>query len=152
MKYESFVPLSNRLPLPAHLRKKLKSARRSSSPPPNNRTTSSPAHRSSPHGHHGSFSSTSPPMPFASRTSAFSTEPDRNGATSSGNPSGIVLPRASLDMLSPDRSAHSESPELISTGHLRNTRRSDGLDSLLYSGWNPDLPDPTVLEHWFVIV
>lgn len=152
MKYNFFVPLSHRLPLPAHLRKKLKSARRSSSPPPNNRTTSSPAHRSPPHGHHGSFSSASPPMPFASRTSAFSTELDRNGATSSGNPSGIVLPRASLDMLSTDRSAHSESPELISTGHLRNNRRSDALDGLLYSGWNPDLPDPTVLEHWFVIV
>lgn len=89
-------------------------------------------------------------MPFASRPSAFSTELDRNGATA-GNPSGIVLPRASLDMLSPDRSAHSESPELISTGHLRN-RASDSLNGLLYSGWNPDLPDPTVLEHWFVML
>lgn len=67
--------------------------------------------------------------------------------------SAISLARTSLDRFMP-----SESPEL----HFRNDSHSpelrilspkdnsDPFMSLLFSGWNPDLPDPPVLNHLYV--
>jgi len=65
---------------------------------------------------------------------------------------GITLPHASLalmNLIAPDspgsrfRSA-SESPELQDVSAKSN---SDPFMDLLFSGWNPDLPDPATLNH-----
>lgn len=65
---------------------------------------------------------------------------------------GITLPQASLailDLIAPDSPetrfrSSSGSPE------LQNVNAKPGSDpfmDLLFSGWNPDLPDPTTLNH-----
>ncbi|KAF8898643.1 hypothetical protein BD779DRAFT_26545 [Infundibulicybe gibba] len=76
--------------------------------------------------------------------------------SSGGQPSdlaGISLPHASLSMLnmmssggSPETRFRGEtdSPEL----HNVNKSAPDPLMDLLYMGWNPDLPDPTTLNHY----
>lgn len=65
---------------------------------------------------------------------------------------GITLPHASLalmNLIAPDspgtrfRSA-SGSPELQDISAKSN---SDPFMDLLFSGWNPDLPDPATLNH-----
>jgi hypothetical protein len=65
---------------------------------------------------------------------------------------GITLPHASLalmNLIAPDspgtrfRSA-SRSPELQDISPKSN---SDPFMDLLFSGWNPDLPDPATLNH-----
>lgn len=75
---------------------------------------------------------------------------------------GITLPQAPLSLVnlitpeSPEtRFKHiSSSPDTngaTSGGHARdgdqNEDSSDPLMGLLFSGWNPDLPDPAVLNH-----
>ncbi|KAI0051672.1 hypothetical protein FA95DRAFT_1511631 [Auriscalpium vulgare] len=94
-------------------------------------------------GHGRSFSASSPPNPLSAST-AYS--PGYDGQSSGSLPS-IALPQASLDVnaMSIDRMIHSESPELHSN---HSALRSDPLTSLIHSGWNPDLPEPTVLERY----
>lgn len=63
---------------------------------------------------------------------------------------GITLPHASLvNMMStenPETSyrSKSRSPELLNIGRRPS---SDPFMDLLFSGWNPDLPDPATLSH-----
>ena len=76
---------------------------------------------------------------------------DRQSPNAIGSPnaSGIALPHASLDIMninlnsgSPDSRYRSESssPQI-------NAKGSDPFMDLLFSGWNPDLPDPILLHH-----
>ncbi|KAJ7038108.1 hypothetical protein C8F04DRAFT_1089586 [Mycena alexandri] len=79
----------------------------------------------------------------------------RPGSVGNGSDGGISLPHASLAMMnliSPEaeaqfRGSESGSPELrtISQGS------PDPLMDLLFLGWNPDLPDPTTLNHYIDI-
>ena len=39
---------------------------------------------------------------------------------------------------------HTGSPGMVSS---QPGRHSDALSGLIYSGWNPDLPEPAVLDH-----
>lgn len=66
---------------------------------------------------------------------------------------GIVLPHASLDVLghlsptsSGSRPGSVGSPEIR---HIHSHARSvpDPLMDILFSGWDPDLPDPDTLDH-----
>ncbi|TFY79041.1 hypothetical protein EWM64_g4966 [Hericium alpestre] len=109
----------------AQLRKKLKSRRRGSSvsrsPSPNHL---SPAMTTA-----QAYSSTSSPATKFSSIGPYSPDNDRG---------------ANMHRMSIDRSTHSESPELRFNS---SGRRSDAFNSLLFSGWNPDLPDPAALDH-----
>lgn len=68
---------------------------------------------------------------------------------------GIVLPHASMSMMnlvseiSPDMSFHngSDSPDI----GLSKSSGADPFMDLLFLGWNTDLPDPTTLNHLFVV-
>ncbi|KAH9486845.1 hypothetical protein JR316_0000910 [Psilocybe cubensis] len=72
---------------------------------------------------------------------------DPNGFTESDG-GGIALPQAPLniiDLIAPDSPqtrfrSSSGSPQLQKPG-------TDPFMDLLFSGWNPDLPDPTTLNH-----
>ena len=126
------------------LRKKLKGARRNSSSP---RSVSPDL--LSPPTHHQAYSTASSPSAKVSPPDGYSPDYDRqsNGGVVS---SRISLPHASLGLgkLSLDRPYLSESPELRSKF---STGRNDALSGLLHSGWNPDLPEPVVLDHWSVL-
>ena len=77
-----------------------------------------------------------------------------SGRTPDDSPTagGIVLPHASLDVLqnlspigSDSRPASVGSPELRHPGRVRSV--PDPLMDMLFSGWDPDLPDPDTLDH-----
>ncbi|EIN14198.1 hypothetical protein PUNSTDRAFT_58483 [Punctularia strigosozonata HHB-11173 SS5] len=58
---------------------------------------------------------------------------------------GIALPRASLDM-----ATHRMPTDIMDTGRPESRSEADSPQpfmNLLFSGWNPDLPDPNVLMH-----
>src|ERR1700722_15291388 len=84
-----------------------------------------------------------------------SSAPEQHALDSLGNQlgSGISLPHASLAManLMPADNPNSRfqnengSPQMATKG-------SDPFMDLLFSGWNPDLPDPPLLNHLFVFV
>ncbi|KAF9015259.1 hypothetical protein BDQ17DRAFT_1340748 [Cyathus striatus] len=69
---------------------------------------------------------------------------------------GITLPHASLAIMnligseSPELRFRSESgsPELLNSGRKSS---NDPFMDLLFSGWNPDLPDPATLNHYIDI-
>ncbi|KAK7694814.1 hypothetical protein QCA50_002002 [Cerrena zonata] len=81
--------------------------------------------------------------------SALSNSPGKSPAASP-NGNGIVLPQASLDMGTKQFST--SSPESLyrgSTGspELRQPAGASG-GEMLFSGWDPDLPNPDVLNHY----
>jgi len=62
-------------------------------------------------------------------------------------PSGIATPNQwseTPNAVPSSKSPHTGSPGLVSSQPGRN---SDALSGLIYSGWNPDLPEPAVLDH-----
>jgi hypothetical protein len=62
-------------------------------------------------------------------------------------PCGIATPNQwpeTPNAVPSSKSPHMGSPGLISSQPVRT---SDSLSGLIYSGWNPDLPDPAVLDH-----
>lgn len=93
--------------------------------------------------------SESPTRYFHNRVrSALSNSPGKS-PVSSPNGNGIVLPQASLDMGTRHFSTNSpESQYRGSTGspELRQPAGATGME-ILYSGWDPDLPSPDVLNH-----
>lgn len=92
-----------------------------------------------PNHQHGSLNNLSP----------VSQAPSLTRPTSSA--SGISLPQASITMMnlitpdSPQQQIRSDSgsPELTAA----SKPGSDPFMDLLFSGWNPDLPDPNTLNH-----
>lgn len=74
--------------------------------------------------------------------------------TSSPNGNGITIPHAALEITSglsvdsPDSQvrASTSSPEMLQA-QASNTRGADPLMDMLFTGWDPDLPDPDVLNH-----
>ncbi|KAI0068336.1 hypothetical protein BV25DRAFT_1793002 [Artomyces pyxidatus] len=97
-------------------------------------------------GHRRTFSASSSPVNNMTTGTAYSPDYDANG---SGMLPSIALPHASLDVnsMSADRLSHSESPEM----HHKSIPRSNPLSSLIHSGWNPDLPEPAVLDHYIEV-
>jgi hypothetical protein len=82
-----------------------------------------------------------------------SSSPNRPSSVGNGSDSGgISLPHASLAMMnliSPEASdtqfrSESGSPDLRT---IASQGSPDPLMDLLFLGWNPDLPDPTTLNH-----
>ncbi len=77
-----------------------------------------------------------------------------NGRSPDGSPTGggIILPHASLDVLSqlsPD-STDSHPRGSTSSPEMRQGMQQhipDPLMDVLFSGWDPDLPDPDTLDH-----
>ncbi|RPD64963.1 hypothetical protein L226DRAFT_528244 [Lentinus tigrinus ALCF2SS1-7] len=82
-----------------------------------------------------------------------------NGRSPDGSPTGggIILPHASLDMLgqlSPGSSdshprGSTSSPELRQG--MQQQHIPDPLMEVLFSGWDPDLPDPDTLDHYIEV-
>lgn len=71
-----------------------------------------------------------------------------------GSDAGITLPRASLAMnlIAPDTPesrlrSETGSPDMAA-GKQAGSGDSDPFMDLLFSGWNPDLPEPSVLDHY----
>lgn len=66
---------------------------------------------------------------------------------------GIALPRASLSMMNmispeiPDGQHPQDGTPQLSTAAKPNKIKTDPFMDLLFSGWNPDLPEPAVLGH-----
>ncbi|KAJ6575202.1 hypothetical protein B0H19DRAFT_1127645 [Mycena capillaripes] len=89
------------------------------------------------------------------RQTSRSSSPNRPGSVGSDN-GGISLPHASLAMMnliSPEASdshfrSESGSPDLRT---IASQSSPDPLMDLLFLGWNPDLPDPTTLNHYIDI-
>ncbi|KAH9944047.1 uncharacterized protein BXZ73DRAFT_87019 [Epithele typhae] len=78
-----------------------------------------------------------------------------NGRTPDDSPTagGIVLPHASLDVLSHLSPQSSDSrPGSVGSPEVRHHVRTHGLPDplmdMLFSGWDPDLPDPDTLDHY----
>lgn len=76
-----------------------------------------------------------------------------SGSRTASDMGGISLPRASLSMMSLASEnnearfrSESDSPKLHS-GHSKTASGGDPFMELLFSGWNPDLPDPSTLNH-----
>ncbi|TFK30532.1 hypothetical protein FA15DRAFT_662503 [Coprinopsis marcescibilis] len=80
--------------------------------------------------------------------------PSQNGSDSTG----ITLPRASLAMnlIAPEtpetrfRSA-TGSPDMTASKQSGSGGDTDPFMDLLFSGWNPDLPEPAVLDHYIEV-
>ncbi|KAF9069139.1 hypothetical protein BDP27DRAFT_1522180 [Rhodocollybia butyracea] len=72
-------------------------------------------------------------------------QPSTPQSNSSQSPSsqGISLPHASLSMTDLSQRNESSSPDLSTNG--------DPFMELLFSGWNPDLPDPATLNHYIEV-
>jgi hypothetical protein len=66
-------------------------------------------------------------------------------------PCGIATPNPWPDTaLDPNAVPSNKAPLTGSPGFVSSQpghRRTDSLSGLIYSGWNPDLPEPAVLEH-----
>ncbi|RDX52046.1 hypothetical protein OH76DRAFT_238690 [Lentinus brumalis] len=81
-----------------------------------------------------------------------------NGRSPDGSPTGggIILPHASLDVLSqlsPD-STDSHPRGSTSSPEMRQGMQQhipDPLMDVLFSGWDPDLPDPDTLDHYIEV-
>ncbi|KAJ6610076.1 hypothetical protein B0H10DRAFT_2061972 [Mycena sp. CBHHK59/15] len=91
------------------------------------------------------------------QTTSRSASPNRPTSTGNGSDSGgISLPHASLAMMnliSPESSearfrSESGSPDLRT---IASQGSPDPLMDLLFLGWNPDLPDPSTLNHYIDI-
>jgi hypothetical protein len=70
----------------------------------------------------------------------------------SPNSSGISLPQASLDVMNMNLLSESPGPRYRSGSDSPqipglSSKGSDLFMDLLFSGWNPDLPDPVLLHH-----
>ncbi|KAH7911949.1 hypothetical protein BJ138DRAFT_1062114 [Hygrophoropsis aurantiaca] len=74
-----------------------------------------------------------------------------SGSQSSGSLSNQLSQHAGKSPLNPSRPSeshcpkHDEHAELTDIGNRCST---DAILSLIYSGWNPDLPEPHILEHY----
>ncbi|KAI1793941.1 hypothetical protein LXA43DRAFT_884711 [Ganoderma leucocontextum] len=91
----------------------------------------------------------------------FASSSSHGGQSGNGSPNGggIVLPHASLDVLqdlSPGSSdshprGSTSSPELRQGNQQRPQTMPDPFMDVLFSGWDPDLPDPDTLDHYIDI-
>jgi hypothetical protein len=114
----------------AALTRKLKSQRGSVSPA----RSGSPNHLRPPSGHHFNRS---PSMASVTLSPEF-------------EPCGIATPNSWTDTaLDPNAVPSNKTPLTGSPGLVSSQpgHNPDSLSGLIYSGWNPDLPDPAVLDH-----
>ncbi|KAI0271381.1 hypothetical protein BC834DRAFT_922196 [Gloeopeniophorella convolvens] len=120
-------------PPSALLKRKLKSQRDSASPSP----SQSPNHLHPPSNHRRTHSA-------STSTAGFS--PELEPCTAVSHPNG-PLSQAVLNSsaMSSERLMHSESPEMHPSQPGLPT---NPLSGLIYSGWNPDLPEPADLDHY----
>ncbi len=103
--------------------------------------------------------SASPPRHYIPSHNRLNSVPSTSGShsstrvrspNSSPNGNGIVLPQAPLDIVNAVSMNSPDSQFRGSTGspELRQpSSHSDAFLDILYPGWDPDLPNPDVLEH-----
>lgn len=111
----------------ATLTRKLKSRRGSISPS----RSRSPNHLLPPSNHHINYSPSSVSVTLSPEL----------------EPSGIATPNQWSE--TPNAVPSSKSPHMGNVGLVSSQpgRNTDSLSGLIYSGWNPDLPEPPVLDH-----